>query len=59
MGAETSEYGWYSNDLGTGDESVTIGNPESSEAYYIEVCPYFGEGEQARGSTFDVDTTLR
>jgi len=35
-------YTWLSNDYGTGDEAVSISNPNEGP-YYIEVCSYEGE----------------
>jgi hypothetical protein len=40
-------YDWMSNDFGTGDEEVTIPNPEAG-TYYIEVCSYEGEASPFR-----------
>jgi len=36
---EYSDHGaWQSNDYGTGDEQVTISNPDGR--YYVQVCTY-------------------
>ena len=46
-------YTWKSNDYGTGDEQVSIRNPEGG-VYYIEVCSYEGSA-----SPFKLETGLR
>ena len=54
LGAEPGDSGWLSNSYGTGDELVSIPNPGSDGAYYIEVCSYDGQG-----SNFQIQATTR
>jgi hypothetical protein len=54
LNSDPDSANWLSNEFGTDDEMVSIPNPGTDAAYYIEICSYEGEA-----SDFTLATATR